>query len=75
MWQIYHGFQQGFSPKCSVFNSNYDNVVGTKWFHRLCLFYKIVTSLSVLATGLCMLYYNFYCIFSCCLPLTKPGLW
>jgi hypothetical protein len=38
------------------------------------LLHKIFTSLSILVSGLCMLYHNFYCIFSFYLPLTKPGL-
>jgi hypothetical protein len=38
------------------------------------LVHKISTSISILVSGLCMLYHNFYCIFSCYLSLTKPGL-
>jgi hypothetical protein len=30
--------------------------------------------LSNLISGFCTLYHNFYCIFSCYLSLTKPGL-
>jgi hypothetical protein len=38
------------------------------------LLHKIVTSLSILVSGLCMLYHNFYCIFSCYLYSKKPCL-
>jgi hypothetical protein len=36
--------------------------------------HKIFTSFSIQVSGLCMLCHNSYCIFSCYLPLTKPGL-
>jgi hypothetical protein len=35
---------------------------------------RIFTALSILVSGLCMLYHNFYCIFPCYLPWTKRGL-
>jgi hypothetical protein len=35
---------------------------------------KIFTYVSILVSGLCMLYHYFYCTFSCYLPSTKPGL-
>jgi hypothetical protein len=38
------------------------------------LLHKIFTSPSVLVSGLCVLYHNFYCIFSSYLPSTKSGL-
>jgi hypothetical protein len=38
------------------------------------LLHKLSTSFFILISGLCMIYHNFYCKFSCYLPLTKPGL-
>jgi hypothetical protein len=35
---------------------------------------KLFTSLSILVSGLSMLYHNFHCILSCYHPLTVPGL-
>jgi hypothetical protein len=35
---------------------------------------KILISFSSLVSGLCIIYHNFYCVFSCYLPSTKPGL-
>jgi hypothetical protein len=43
-------------------------------FHDLGLLHKMFTSLSVLLSGLCMLYHKFYYIFSCYISLMKPGL-
>jgi hypothetical protein len=36
--------------------------------------HNISTSLSILVSGLCTLYRNFCCIFSCYLRSTKPGI-
>jgi hypothetical protein len=41
---------------------------------RLGLLHTNCTSLTILGSGLCMLYHNFYCMFSCYLPLKEPGL-
>jgi hypothetical protein len=35
---------------------------------------KIERKVTILVSGLCELYHNFYCIFSFYLPSTKPGL-
>jgi hypothetical protein len=64
--------------------------VGSKWFPRILLLILCIglhglgllarfgaknsTSVSILVSGPCMLYRNFYCIFSCYLPSTMPGL-
>jgi hypothetical protein len=42
--------------------------------YGLGLLQKKFTSVSVLVSGPCLLYHNFYCIFSCYLALAKPGL-
>jgi hypothetical protein len=44
------------------------------WFFWLSLLHKISTTFSILASGLCMLYHNFYFTFSGYLPPTEPGL-
>jgi hypothetical protein len=38
------------------------------------LLHNISTSFSILVSGLCMLYNNFDCTFSCYIPMIKPGL-
>jgi hypothetical protein len=35
---------------------------------------NIERKVKILVSGLCTLYHNFYCIFFCYLPSTKPGL-
>jgi hypothetical protein len=38
------------------------------------LLHRISTFFTILVSGLCMLYHNFYYTCSCYLPLTKPDL-
>jgi hypothetical protein len=49
-------------------------MVYTDFVCLLRLLHNICTSIFILISGLCLLFHNFYCIFSCYLPSTRPGL-
>jgi hypothetical protein len=77
------GFCKILVPRIQFFIPQMALVVGKKlyhsilqlilWvgFHGLGFFHKISTSFSILVSGLCMCYHNFYYIFSCYLLLTR----
>jgi hypothetical protein len=67
-----HNSTNGASGRHTVV-SEIPHLIRCIGIYGLGLFQKKFTSASVLVSGPCMLYHNFYCIFSCYLPSAKPG--
>jgi hypothetical protein len=78
------GFCKVSAPSVQFFKPQMMLAVGKKWFHETLhlipcngflglglltrFLHKLITSISVLVSGPCVLYHNLYCIFSCYLP-------
>jgi hypothetical protein len=61
----------GLCPSCGILKNTKEGNVLEIGFHGLGLLNKFSTSFTILVTGLCMLYHNFYCTFFLLPPIDK----